>query len=57
MSYKIYEVRVYEDGSRWWYLNGEELSEAEWKKAVSPVKELTVKEVEELLGHRVKIVK
>jgi len=45
------------DGYKSWYLNGEYLTEEEWKKKVSPVKELTVSEISKMLGYEVKIVK
>jgi hypothetical protein len=45
------------NGSKYWYLNGKEYTRAEFKKKMSPVKELTVAEIEKLLGHPVKIVK
>jgi hypothetical protein len=41
-------------GYRYWYLNGEEVTEQE---VMNPAKELTVTEIEKLLGHKVKIVK
>jgi hypothetical protein len=45
----------YADGTKEWWLNGEELSEEEFNKRTK-VTEMTVEEVEKLLGHRVKIV-
>lgn len=47
----------YISGTKSWYLNGEGLTEEEFLKATQPVKELTVAQLEELLGHRVKVVK
>ena len=47
----------YADGSKYWYLNGKHLTQEEHRARMSPAKELTVAEVEKLLGHRVKIVK
>jgi hypothetical protein len=47
----------YADGSNSWYLNGEKLSEAEFLRRTQPAKEMTVKEIEKLLGHKVKVVK
>ena len=38
-------------------LNGEEYTEEEFLKRTQPVKELTVAEIEALLGHKVKVVK
>ena len=46
-----------EDGTKSWYLNGEEYTEEEFLKKTSKVKELTVTELEKLLGYAVKIVK
>ena len=45
------------DGSKSWYLNGKLLPQEEHQKRMNPAKELTVAEVEKLLGYRVKIVK
>jgi len=47
----------YADGSKDWYLNGTEYTEAEWKAKLNPVKELSVKEISDLLGYEVKVVK
>jgi hypothetical protein len=44
----------YADGSRYWYLNDKKVTEQEVMK---PAKELTLTEVERLLGHKVKIIK
>ena len=44
------------DGTKYWYLNGQELTEKEFN-ARTKAKELTVVEIEKLLGHSVKIVK
>jgi hypothetical protein len=41
-------------GRRYWFLNGEQVTEEEVMK---PAKELTVAEIEKLLGHKVKILK
>ena len=80
MTYKTYEVRVYDNGnkywyfngkrhredgpavdwvsgSKYWYLNGIEYTEADWKAELNPVKELSVKEISDLLGYEVKVVK
>ena len=45
------------DGTKEWFINGEELSEAKFLAATQPVIEMTVADVEKLLGKRVKIVK
>ena len=47
----------WDDGTKSWYLNGEKLSEQEHRDRMSPVKVLSVADIEQLLGHRVKIVK
>lgn len=43
------------DGTTYWYLNGEQLTEEQFNSRNT--KELTVAEVEKLLGFRVKIIK
>ena len=45
------------DGTKSWFLNGEYLTQEEHQSATNPAKELTVAEIEKLLGHQVKIVK
>jgi len=80
MTWKTYEVRVYDngdkywflngkrhredgpaiefaDGNKYWYLNNTKYTEAEWKAKLNPVKELSVKEISDLLGYEVKVVK
>jgi len=75
-----YTVRVFDNGDRGWYLNGErhredgpaieyadglsvwflngiEYTEEEFIKKKTKTKELTVAEIEELLGYPVKVVK
>ena len=47
----------YADGDKSWYLNDRKVTEAEHKAQTQPAKELTVAEVEKLLGYSVKIVK
>ena len=47
----------YVNGDKFWYLNGIEYTEAKFKKKMAPVKEMTVAEIEKLLGYRLKIVK
>ena len=44
-------------GYKSWWLNGREYTEQEFLKATQPVKELTIAEIEALLGHRIKVVK
>ena len=45
------------DGTKEWYINGVEMTEAEFLTATQPVVEMTVADVEKLVGKRVKIVK
>ena len=45
------------DGTKAWYINSEKLTEAEFLAATQPVVEMTVADVEKLVGKRVKIVK
>lgn len=46
------------DGDREeWWLNGEEVSEQEHARRTSKAQELTVAEIEDLLGYRVKVIK
>jgi hypothetical protein len=45
------------DGRRWWYLNDTEYTEEEFLKKTAKVKELTVAEIESLLGYQIKVVK
>ena len=47
----------YADGSRCWYLGGVKYTEEEFLKKTAKVKELTVAEIEALLGYTVKVVK
>ena len=42
---------------KYWYLNGEKLTEEEFDAKMNPAKELTVAELEELLGYKIKVVK
>ena len=45
------------DGHKEWYLYGDKITEEEHKRRTSPTKELSVSEIEALLGYKVKIVK
>ena len=45
------------DGTKEWYLNGEEYTEKEFNKKMSPAVEMTIAEIEELVGKKVKVVK
>ena len=47
----------YHDGTKEWYINCEKLTEAEFLAATQPAVEMTVADVEKLVGKRVKIVK
>lgn len=47
---------VHVNGACEWYINGQEYSEAEFNAKINPVKELTVAEIEALLGYKVKVV-
>ncbi len=45
------------DGSKAWYLNGKRYTEEDFLEATQSFKELSIAEIEALLGHRVKVVK
>ena len=45
------------NGDKFWYRNGVECTEAEFNAKMHPVKELSVADIENLLGYKVKIVK
>ena len=45
------------NGRKRWFLNDKEYTEEEFLKSTQPAKELTIAEIETLLGHRVKVVK
>jgi len=45
------------NGIKFWYLNGAEVSEQEHAEKTKPTKELTVGEIEQLLGYKIKVVK
>ena len=47
----------YADGYKSWYLNNKPYTEAGFKAKMAPAKEMTVGEIEALLGYRLKIVK
>ena len=48
---------LYNRGHKMWYLDNVQMTEEEHKHRTSPAKELTVAEIEKLLGYRVKIIK
>ena len=43
-------------GSKYWYLNGKEVTEEEHKRLTSKVIEMTVAQISESLGKQVKVV-
>jgi hypothetical protein len=47
----------YVDGSKEWWINGEELTQEEHRAQTQPAVEMTIAEIEQLLGKRVKVVK
>ena len=47
----------YSNGYKEWWINGKQMTEAEFLAATQPLVELTVADVEKLLGKRVKIIK
>ena len=47
----------YKNGTKKWFLDGVHYTEAEFLAKTQPTKELTVAQIEEILGHRIKIVK
>ena len=48
---------MYANGSKAWYINDNALTEAEFLAATQPTVEMTVADIEKLLGKRVKIIK
>ena len=45
------------DGTKEWYIDGKVMTEAEFLAATQPVVEMTVADIEKLVGKRVKIIK
>ena len=45
------------NGTKEWWLNGQQLTEQEHAHRVNPAQEMTVAEIEKLLGKRIKIIK
>jgi hypothetical protein len=45
------------DGDKAWFLNGEQLTEEEFNKKMSPTVEMTMAQISEALGKKVKVVK
>ena len=44
-------------GLKKWYLHGEELTEEEFNERMVPTKEMTIAELEAVLGHKLKVIK
>ena len=44
-------------GYKYWYLNDVEYTEEEFNKKMAPAVEMTMSEIEELVGKKVKVVK
>ncbi len=44
-------------GIKYWFKDGERLTKEEWEVAIRPVEELTVAQIEQLLGKRIKVIK
>ena len=47
----------YVDGCKSWFLNGKYLTEDEFNERMNPVKEMTIAELEAVLGHKIKVIK
>jgi hypothetical protein len=47
---------TYSDGRVFWYLNSEKLTEEEFNERMSPTVEMTVAQISEALGKKVKVV-
>ena len=45
------------NGSKEWYIDGKELTEEEFLSRTQPAEELTVAQIEQLLGKRIKVIK
>ena len=48
---------VYANGSKAWYINDNAMTEAEFLAVTQPVVEMSVADIEKLVGKRVKIIK
>ena len=46
----------YFNGTKEWYLNGKQLTKDEFNEAMNPTKELTIGELESMLGYKIKVV-
>ena len=47
----------WKDGDKSWYLNGFEHSKASYYSLTQPVKELSIQQLEDILGYKIKVVK
>jgi hypothetical protein len=45
------------NGNKYWYLNGEDLTEEEFNERMAPTVEMTMAQINEALGKNVKVVK
>ena len=45
------------NGAKEWYLNGERVTEEEHRARTQPAVEMTIAEIEQLIGKRIKVVK
>ena len=46
----------FNNGDKYWYLNGKQLTGDQFNKAMSPTRELTISELESMLGYKIKVV-
>ena len=46
----------YANGAKYWYLDGKLLTEDQFNEAINPTKELTIGELESMLGYKIKVV-
>ena len=46
----------FDNGDKYWYLKGNKLTEDQFNKAMSTTKELTISELEAMLGYKIKVV-
>ena len=46
----------YANGAKSWYLNGKRLTEDQFNEAMDSTKELTISEIESMLGYKIKVV-
>ena len=51
-----YTVKVWANGNKSWYLNGDYVTEEEHKRMTSKVVEMTMEEINKALGKQVKVV-